>query len=262
MMRPTAAHLTFWGILLFAFLLCEGAIRTRLVSPAIFAAPSEILMRFPTLFSQDQIHVDIFLTLRRTLCSVALGFPGGVLFAVGLYLLGSARSSGEFVLDFIRSIPITSLLPLFIAIVGVGESSKVAIGAAGSLLMTATTVWVGIRHSLHRQRTLLYLYEPTLFQRLTLVLIPANLATLLAAVKLSVSAALVLVIVSEMFLGSRGGLGKVINDMSYGDDRAGQFACVIFSGIMGFGLNIAAESLLQFFRPNSSIAKEETHPAN
>ena len=35
------------------------------------------------------------------------------------------------------------------------------------------------------------------------------------------------VVVAEMFLGSQGGIGKVINDRTYGDDRAAQFAAVV-----------------------------------
>lgn len=233
--------------------LWEVSVRLHFISPAAFASPMEILARLPSLFSEDHLYVDIWITLRRSLSSASLGFLAGILFAVVLYLLGPARSSGEFVLDFLRSIPITSLLPIFITIVGVGESSKVAIGAAGAMLMSATTIWIGIRESLHCQRVLLHIYRPTLLKRIAFVLIPDNIATLLTAAKLSVSAGLVLVIVSEMFLGSRGGLGKVINDMSYGDDRAGQFATVFCAGIIGYGLNIALDSIIRFARKNPSF---------
>ncbi len=64
-------------------------------------------------------------------------------------------------------------------------------------------------------------------------------AQLSAALRLAVSTSLVLVVVAEMFVGTTEGLGKVINDKTYGDDRPGQFAAVVCAGGLGYLLNVA-----------------------
>ena len=219
-MRWLWPHVVFWFAIIVMAVGLEYLVRQRFVSPAAYAAPSETLVRLVTLFTEDGFAGDVWITARRALLSVLFGFPLGVAVAIGLYMLGRARSSGEMALDFVRSTPITALIPLLIALTGIGEGSKVAIGSFSAMLVTAITVWVGIKHGLQRFGLLLHLYRPTFGKRVFLLILPYTLPSMLAALKLAVSAALVLVVVAEMFLGSRGGIGKVINDRTYGDDRA------------------------------------------
>lgn len=231
-------HAAFWVIVLVLAVCFEVLVRERVLSPAAYAAPSETLRRLLTLFTQDGFASDVWLTSRRALLSVLIGFPLGVGLAVGLYTLGRASSSGAMALDFTRSTPITALIPVLIALTGIGEMSKVAIGALSATLVTAITVWVGIKHGLQTFSLLLHLYRPNYGKRILLVILPYTIPNMLAALKLAVSSALVLVVVAEMFIGSQGGIGKVINDRTYGDDRAAQFAAVFAAGLLGYILNV------------------------
>ncbi len=231
-------HIAFWVTVLVLSVGFEVLVRERLLSPAAYAAPSETIGRLVTLFSKDGFAVDVWITARRALLSVLIGFPLGVGIALGLYTMGRAGSSGEMALDFIRSTPITALIPILIALTGIGEMSKVAIGSLSATLVTAITVWVGIKHGLRRFNLLLHLYRPNYGKRISLVILPYTLPSMLAALKLAVSSALVLVVVAEMFMGSKGGIGKVINDRTYGDDRAAQFAAVFAAGLLGYILNL------------------------
>jgi NitT/TauT family transport system permease protein len=231
-------HVAFWIAILVLAIGFELLVRERVLSQAAYAAPSETIQRLLTLFSRDGFATDVWLTARRALVSVLIGFPLGVGAAVGLYTLGRASSSGAMALDFIRSTPITALIPLLIVLTGIGEMSKVAIGTFSATLVTAITVWVGIQHGLQRFSLLLHLYRPNYGKRVLLVILPYTIPNMLAALKLAVSSALVLVVVAEMFLGSQGGIGKVINDRTYGDDRAAQFAAVFAAGLLGYILNV------------------------
>jgi sulfonate transport system permease protein len=231
-------HVAFWIIVLILAIGFELLVRERVLSPAAYAAPTETLVRLRTLFTQDGFATDVWLTSRRALLSVVIGFPLGVGLAVGLYSLGRASASGAMALDFTRSTPITALIPIMIALTGIGEMSKIAIGTFSATLVTAITVWVGIRHGLQKFNLLLHLYRPNYGKRILLVILPYTIPNMLAALKLAVSSALVLVVVAEMFIGSKGGIGKVINDRTYGDDRAAQFAAVFTAGLLGYLLNV------------------------
>lgn len=239
-------HVAFWIIVLILAIGFELLVRERVLSPAAYAAPSETLLRLRTLFTQDGFATDVWLTSRRALLSVLIGFPLGVGLAVGLYTLGRASSSGAMALDFTRSTPITALIPVMIALTGIGEMSKVAIGTLSATLVTAITMWVGIRHGLQKFNLLLHLYRPNYGKRVLLVILPYTIPNMLAALKLAVSSALVLVIVAEMFIGSQGGIGKVINDRTYGDDRAAQFAAVFAAGLLGYILNVVFDGVQRF----------------
>lgn len=236
-MKRLSIHLVFWTVVLALCVFFELAVRSRYLSPASYAAPTEILARLPGLLFEDKHLYDLWVTTRRTLVALFIGYPLGVGCAVLIYSLGRAQSSGELLLDLVRSVPLTALVPLFIAVFGIGEWNKIAIGTAAAALATAITALIGIREANSRFNVLLHLYQPTYVPRLFLVLLPAARSELFAAFRLAISSALVLVIVSEMFIGTQDGLGKVINDKTYGDDRAGQFAAVICAGLLGYILN-------------------------
>lgn len=240
-MSPARWPLRLWGALLGLLLLGELAVRARVVSPAVFAAPSEIAVAAVDLFARRGFGSDVLATALRAVLGAAIGFPLGVASSLALLgLAGKARSTGELLLDFVRSIPITALIPAFIAIWGVGERNKVAIGAVSAMLVTTTSVWIGVRGTLGRFATLRHLYRPRAARWLLLVVLPASLPSLTAALRLSVSTALVLVVVAEMFVGTRVGIGKVINDAAYSDGVAAQYAAIVCSGVLGYGLNLLA----------------------
>ncbi len=233
-----AAAAAFLGAVL---VLSEVAVRLNVVSPAAFAAPSEVFAAIPRLVTRG-FATDLALTTYRVVAGVLLGFPFGVAAAMLIYAGGpSGRPYGEAALDFIRSIPITALIPFFLTIYGIGEANKIAIAATASALTTAITVWFGIKLSLEHYALLLHLYRPNGLKRMRLVILPASAPEFAAALRLSVSGALVLVVVAEMFLGTHRGVGRVINDMSYSDDRAAQFAAIIAAGVLGFLLNRVCE---------------------
>src|SRR5688572_13475164 len=113
-MKRLNAHLAFWTGIVVACSLFEFAVRLRFVSPASYAAPSEILVRLPGLLFQDGHVHDLWVTTKRTLVALAIGYPLGVGGAILVYSLGRAQSSGELLLDFLRSVPLTALVPVFI----------------------------------------------------------------------------------------------------------------------------------------------------
>lgn len=223
--------------MLFFLAISELLIDNRILSPASFASPREIILSLPRLFGTMNFLNDIYATTSRALLGLALGFPAGLLIAFFLYSLREVRSSGEFALDFIRSIPVTALIPVFITIFGIADISKAFIGAYSASLVTAITIWVGISEQEINMKTITYLYGQRGIKLFFKVIIPYTLPSMVAALKLSISSALVVVIVSEMFIGTRIGIGKVINDLAYTDNRGAQYAAIICSGLLGYVLN-------------------------
>jgi NitT/TauT family transport system permease protein len=112
-----------------------------------------------------------------------------------------------------------------------------------AMLVTSVTVFIGLKHGSTRFQTLLHLYRPNYWKTLTLILIPHSVPTIFAALRLAVSSSLVLVVVAEMFIGTHTGVGKTINDMTYSDDRASQYAAVACAGALGYVLNVVCDRL-------------------
>jgi hypothetical protein len=96
--RLRKESLLFW--LVCGALLAAGEllVRAQVLSPAVYAAPSEIALAGVRCLSSQLFLRDVLATTGRVMLGVMLGFPVGILLAFGLSSLGQARSSGEMLL--------------------------------------------------------------------------------------------------------------------------------------------------------------------
>jgi sulfonate transport system permease protein len=266
---PTIA---FWLVVVAAIAALEIAVRPGWLSPAVWARPSETAKGVYTLFTEMSFATDVWRTLARTGLSLLIGYPLGMVIAIGMYCLGRARPSGELALDFIRSIPLTALVPLFLVIYGPQDAGKIAIGSVAAALVTAVTMWVSTRENVRQYDHLIHLYGPSLYKQVRFFILPHCGAAAAASLRLAVSNALVLVIVSEMFIGTQTGIGRVINDSQYSSNRGLQWGAVAISGFVGYGLNRLVEVLARTVLPHlyyrvlnvrdMMTSTSTTHPAS
>lgn len=228
----------FWLSIVLALAAIEMAVACRYISPAVFARPTRILVRLFEMVLFEDLKGHIWSTTGLSVLGVMIGYPVGCLIAIGMSLLGRAQRSGEYVLDFSRSIPLTTLVPIFLTIYGIGSEAKIAIASLAAALTTAITIWIGLKSAIVSRRDLIAIYQPPLWKRVFLVLAVEAAPSLIAALRLAVSTALILAVVAEMFIGAELGIGKLVVDKGYTDDRAGQYAAILAIGIVGFALNL------------------------
>jgi NitT/TauT family transport system permease protein len=226
-----------------------------MVSPAALPRPSEIPIRFFQMLNDGSMLSEGFRTTLRAIIGLLIGFPAGIIIAISIFFMGLARPSGEFFLDFVRSIPISCLVPLIIALVGVDTTAHICMAAIGVSTITAVTLLRGLSTTANHFSAVIRLYRPNKIFQLFKIILPGAFSHVLTALKLSMSSALVLVILAEMFMGSTaGGLGRLISDKTYGDDRPGQFAAILFTGMIGYLLNLLLDMAIARLQgvPNAS----------
>lgn len=99
-----------------------------IVSPLLLPSPFNVFKRIPILLFTGELNADIKSTGYRWF----VGYIGGIITGVPIGLLmGSSRlfyKLLEFPVDFFRSLPVTSLFPLFLLTFGIGDKSKIAMG--------------------------------------------------------------------------------------------------------------------------------------
>ena len=185
-------------------------------SPAAFALPSEILREIPKFFLPDDLGYDLLGTLRRTFIAFSLSLPIGII--LGVVTIKSRWINRElyFFIDFIRSIPATALIPLFLVLFGTGDISKIAVGVLSGGLVVTVSVIVGYQ-SLSENRKIISIF---------------------IGARTAASLCLILVVVGEMFIGSVDGLGKIIMDRRYSDDVPTLYAAIVMTGLVGYTINM------------------------
>ncbi|MCO6438155.1 MAG: ABC transporter permease subunit [Phycisphaerae bacterium] len=215
----------------------EVVVRAKLVSPAMLAAPSEIAMRCDALLRPTAHLGDVVSTLAYALSAFTLSVPIGITAGIAIGNRGHASEPLAFILDFLRSIPATALVPVFFLMAGAGAGTKLAAGCFSSSLVVALATLHGMRSIPSTRCETADLLGIEGLRRIWLVTLPSAAREIFLGCRAGVSLALILVVVAEMLIGGNQGLGRVIFDMRYTDDKPLMYAAILTTGVMGYCLN-------------------------
>ncbi|MCG5219073.1 ABC transporter permease [Streptosporangium sp. KLBMP 9127] len=159
---------------------------------------------------------------------------------LGLLLGRSALLSRLFepIVHFLRAIPPPMLLSFFLALFAIGPEMQVATIIFG-------VIWPILINSADGARTIdrQHLDTALVFglsrgQRLWRVILPSATPKIFAGLRVSLSLALILMVISEL-VGSTEGIGYQLLDARRSYDRPGVWATIVILGVLGFLLNSA-----------------------
>lgn len=181
---------------------------------------------------------DFLKTVERTVYATIIAAV--VAIPLGIVLGASERlyRSVEFVIDFFRSTPASALFPLFLVLFGVGDGTKISVAAFGAALVILFNVAYGVMNA---RKTRLLAAKVMGASRLGVlfdVMLMESLPQTFVGLRNGVSLALVIVVVAEMFIGSRDGLGHSIFTAQQIFDMPEMYAGIFASGALGYGLNL------------------------
>lgn len=172
---------------------------------------------------------------------VALGAPLGV-------ILGQFKVLRNFftgTIEYFRSIPVTALIPLFLALFGVGDFSRIAMVILPTFLLMTITMQAAVLHISPARCEMARSFKASEAQIFRLILIPEIMPAFFTGIRLSVSLSLVVVIVSEMFVGARNGIGQRIYESYMTSQLESLFGYLLLLGLIGLSLNILTEEIEQ-----------------
>jgi len=209
----------------------------KIISPLFLSTPQAVFLEIIRLFSSGEIINDILFTLYRTfigfLIACIIGIPIGLL--MGYY--DKIYHSLEFIVEFFRSIPATALFPLFILSFGIGDSSKIALTAwaAGLILIINSMYGVHLGKELRiKSAKTMKISGFNLFKK---IIFPEALPQIFSGMRIAISLSLVIVIVTEMFIGTNFGLGHRIINAQLVYRISEMYATILITGILGFLIN-------------------------
>lgn len=209
------------------------------INPLFLPSLGSVGRAFKELLTGTDIYINILATVFRALfgllLSVMVAVPLGLVFG----RFNNLYQFFELPADFFRSIPSSALFFLFILFFGLGDIAKVAVVFYGcSLIMLVNTVY-GAKPSREKQDriNMLRSFGATSWQIFYLAVWRDAMPNIAAGFRVCVSLALVLVIVTEMFLSANNGLGRQIYDLYLAYRVPEMYACLIILGLVGFAAN-------------------------
>jgi ABC-type nitrate/sulfonate/bicarbonate transport system permease component len=211
--------------------------RARLVEPLLLPHPGVVFQRMGYLVSSGSILPDVSATLQRWLAGYALGCAVGI--PTGLVIGASAWSFRAVfsLVDFFRSIPVTALFPLFLLLFGIGESSKIAMAFAGTVFVMLLNSAYGVLQATKTRVRAARVFGASRWQVFRHVLFFEALPQTVIGMRTAISLALIAAVLSEMFIGTRHGLGQRVFDAYTVNLTDELYAVLLFTGALGYITN-------------------------
>jgi NitT/TauT family transport system permease protein len=195
----------------FAFFLIIWSILTYggLVDPLFLPSPGRVYQAGWDLFAELSFATDILNSVYR----VMVGFVAAALIGVPIGLImgtfKAAEAVTEPVVGFIRYMPASAFIPLFILWLGIGDIEKVAIIFVGSFFQLVLMVAVVAKNVHQDMLETAYTLGAKRFQVIRKVLLPASLPGIMDTLRIIIGWAWTYIIVAEL-VASASGIGYMI----------------------------------------------------
>lgn len=201
-------------------------------SSSSFYWPSlqSILTAFPGTWFGGRFAQDVLPSLGRLLVGYSLALVIGIGAGIAIGSFRRLRLLLEPALEFFRALPPPILVPIIILFAGIGDGMKVVVIVSGALWPVLLNTVEGVRGVDEVQRDTARVYRLRPLTRLRRLILPAASPQIAAGARQSLSVAIILMVISEMFAASNG-LGFTIVQFQR------QFAIPeMWSGIILLGL--------------------------
>ncbi|WP_328469519.1 ABC transporter permease [Actinoplanes sp. NBC_00393] len=204
---------------------------------AVFLPPlSEVLVAWKDLLVSGELWSHTSASLARSAAgfglAVAVGVPLGLL--IGWYT--PVANLLNPLLEVFRNTAALAILPVFVLILGLGETSKVAIifyGCTWPILLNTVSGVRTVDPLLIKSARSLGLGPVRLFQK---VVLPAAVPTIFTGIRLAGAASILILIAAEM-VGAKAGLGYLINYAQYNFAVPDMYAGIITISAIGLAVN-------------------------
>ncbi|MDP9346195.1 MAG: ABC transporter permease [Actinomycetota bacterium] len=202
-----------------------------------FPPLSDVVGRFADNWLFKRLGSDVWPSLRR----MGLGYGIAVALGVGLgAVLGASpvlRRGTAPVIEFLRSIPPPALIPFGIVVIGIGDSMKVFIIAFVCVWPILLNTIDGINGIDPTLKDTARVYGVSGRDRLLRMTLPAASPQIFAGMRLSLSLALILMVISEM-VASTNGIGFFVLQSQRSFAIAEMWSGILLLGILGYLFNL------------------------
>ncbi|WP_406335410.1 ABC transporter permease [Streptomyces sp. NBC_00203] len=219
--------------LVFAILLVATAGSTSFYFPPL----TEVLSTLWSELVHGGLVGDLLYSLRNIVSGLALATVVGVGAGLVIGEIRTLRLATAPLLDFARATPTVGFVPVIILTLGIGSGPKIFLIFLGSLWPILLNTVSGVQAISPAVHETARGYRIPWRLRLRRVILPGALPQILAGIRVSLSIAVVLMVVSEIY-GSPVGLGNFILQSGSSFHVAETWAGTILIGILGYGLSV------------------------
>jgi NitT/TauT family transport system permease protein len=247
------------GLLVVLLVGWELASRLEWIDPIFFAMPSTIAARLVEWMtegtSEGPLWYHLWVTMEEALIGFVTGSVVGIVIGVALGRNRLASDVFSIYIKVINSIPRVVLAPIFIMIFGLGLGSKVALAFVMVFFVVFHNAFQGVREADRAMIANARILGASNWQLTRSVIVPSAMSWIFASLHVSFGFAIIGAIVGE-FVGSRYGIGLLINIAKGSFDAAGMYAAIVLVMVVALAaeyLMTLVENRLAKWRPQTLL---------
>ncbi|THT98810.1 ABC transporter permease subunit [Lampropedia puyangensis] len=218
--------------------------RQALINPRKFPPVSAVLQALWTEASTGRLWPSLSQTLLTWALALAVSFAVALLLGVGLGTQRVIRASALPVLEFIRPVPSTALIPLVILTLGTSLQAALFLTAFGTVWQILPSILRGVARVDPVVEDTARAFGFTTSQRLRWIVLPGMTPYLWTALRLGAAAALVLLISMELLAGING-VGHQIAMAYAGGNTTAMYAYILVAALVGGIVNLGLTRLVE-----------------
>ncbi len=202
-------------------------------SESIYWPPlSTILSKFSDTWLGPRFASDVVPSMTRLLGGYIAAVAIGILLGLLVGLFHRLSTAAEPVLEFFRALPPPVLVPILLAISGIGNTTKLSVIILGSLWPVLLNTAQGVQAIDPTQSETASSYRITGLRRIRYLVLPAASPQIMTGMRQSLSVAIILMVISEM-MASTGGIGYSIIQFQRTFSLVQMWTGILLLGIIG-----------------------------
>lgn len=210
---------------------------SKFLSPILFPSPFKVFdTLIISLFKKD-IWIDILNTVYIWVIGTFFGIVLGIFFGIIIGYKDILYHLFEFPVDFFKSLPSLMLYPLFLILFGLSITTKVAIITFGCFFYMVINTMYGIKNSKKSYEEVSSVYKISGSKKFFKILLPSALPDIFIGIRLAVSIGLILAVGSELILGTKYGIGRMVLNSLLTYNMPLLYVAILITGVLGYSVS-------------------------
>lgn len=228
--------LTRYGLVLGFLAFWQVASTRGWINPAVFPPLDVILSALWDSLASGALLDDIAISLQRAGIAFAAAVVVGIPLGLFMGQVKVVEEALDPLLQFFRQTSALALYPIFILLLGLGETSKVFVIFWATLFPVLLATIGGVKEVDSKLIEMARTYGAGRLAIFRRVVLPASVPAIFVGLRLSATTALLLLIAAEM-IGANKGIGFQVMNAQYNFQIPLMFAAILLLALLGLAAN-------------------------
>ena len=212
--------------------LWEMAVRQGLVNKNLVPPPTKLWQTFLYLITSGKLLAGLAISFKRVFAGFFIASAAGILLGFFMGLFKPINRAMSSLVNILRPIPTIALIPIFIIVLGIGESANISIIVIGALWSILLNTTAGVLSVDRKLMELAYVYRIGQSKVVFQIILPSALYSIITGLRLGIGGAWMSVVAAEM-IGATSGIGYMIMFAKSLAQAANMYVLVLVIGIIG-----------------------------